>query len=42
MGSSPEGSVGNFTSTSFRKMGCKNISKAGVVLQSLHGGVQHT
>ena len=23
MGSSPEGSVGNFTRTSFRKIGCK-------------------
>lgn len=31
MGSSPEGSVGNFTSTSFRKMGCKTLGKARVL-----------
>lgn len=31
MGSSPEGSVGNLTSTSFRKMGCKILGKARVI-----------
>lgn len=35
MGSSPEGSVGNFTSTSFRKMGCKTLGKARVLLHNI-------